>query len=150
MTTDDYIAAIEDPVRREMVTQLREVIRANIDPRFEEGIQYRCIGWYVPHAIYPAGYHCDPKEPVPFMGIANSKGHVSLHAFCLYVDDAVTSWFETEHKARTGKLDMGKSCVRYKKPEQMSLELIGELMKKISLDEFLAHYTASIPPSKKK
>ena len=150
MTTDDYIAAIEDPIRREMVSQIRDVVRANLDPRFEEGIQYRCIGWYVPHSIYPAGYHCDPKEPVPFVGLANSKSHVGFHAFCMYVDEAITTWFAEEHRARTGRLDMGKSCVRYKKPEHVSLELIGELIKKISLDDFLAHYMASIPDSKRK
>lgn len=150
MTTDEYINAIEDPVRRQMVTELRDVIRANIDPRFEEGIQYRCIGWYVPHSVYPAGYHCDPKEPVPFIGLANSKSHVGLHAFCLYVDEEVTTWFSEEHKARTGKLDMGKSCVRYKKPEQIPMDLVGELAKRITLDTFLKHYVASIPASKRK
>lgn len=148
-TPDEYIAQLPED-RKETITKLRKVINDNLPDGYEEGMQYGMLGWYVPHSIYPDGYHCDPKQPVPFVSLASQKAHIGFYAFCLYVDDEIIEWFKEEH-AKTGfKLDMGKSCVRYKKLDQIPYDLIGRTIAKIPLDDFLAHYTASIPESKKK
>ncbi len=112
---------------------------------YKEGIQYGFIGWFVPHSIFPAGYHCDPKQPVPFAGLASQKNYMSLYLMCIYGDEKQRKWFEKEW-AKTGKrLDMGKSCVRFKKIEDMPLDLIEEAVARVPVDEFLAHYQKLIP-----
>jgi len=99
------------------------------------------IGWVVPHSKYPGGYHCNPKDPLPFMGLASQKNSVNFYHMGIYGDPKLLKWFTDEHaKASSRKLDMGKSCVRYKKAEDIPLKLIGELAAKISVDDWIARY----------
>ena len=145
-----YLANLPDD-RRAMVQAIREVINANLPEGVEEGIQYGMIGWFVPHAVYPDGYHCDPKQPVPYASVANQKNKVSLYLFCAYVQSEVAQSFEEEYRAWLGKKpDMGKSCIRFSKLEQIPLQLIGQTIRQMTTEDFLARYTASIPPSGKK
>ncbi len=146
---DAYLATLPDD-RRAALSKLREVINAKLPAGYEEGLQYGMIGWYVPHSRYPDGYHCDPKQPVPFLHIASQKSHLAAYLFCVYCDPAMTAWFQEEW-AKTGKkLDMGKSCVRFKKLEDVPVELFGEVVARMPVDAFLATYTSQIPPSAKK
>ena len=129
------------PDRREVVGRLMQVMRENLNPGFEEGILYGGPAFYVPHSVYPPGYQCDPKLPVMFVGVSSPKGHVSIHAFCVYCDHGLLEWFQAEY-AKTGfKLDMGKGCVRIKKMDQVPYALFGELVKRVSVEDFLGTYT---------
>jgi len=111
--------------RRAAIEAIREVVNANIDPRFEEGIQYGMIGWYLPHSEYPDGYHCDPKQPLPFASVASQKSHIGLYLFCIYTSEDEKARFVEEWKATGKRLDMGKSCVRVKKLDDLPLEVLG-------------------------
>src|SRR6478735_9509814 len=110
-TVDVYLAQLPAD-RREAIATIRDVIRKNLDADYEEGMQYGMIGYYVPHRIWPAGYHCDPKQPLPFAALASQKNHLAIYLMCVYGNRDHESWFRTAW-ARTGKkLDMGKSCIR--------------------------------------
>lgn len=153
-TPAEYLAALPED-RREMVEAIRQVINDNLPEGIEEGIQYKMIGWFAPHSIYPDGYHCDPKQPVPYVSVANQKNKVSLYLFCLYVDSGTGSEkvaaFTERYRAWLGKKpDMGKSCIRFKKMSDIPLDLIAEAIRDMPTDTFLAQYTASIPPSARK
>jgi hypothetical protein len=109
------------------------------------------IGWFVPHSRYPDGYHCDPKQPVPFASVASQKNHIGLYLMCIYGREDHKDWFVSEWTKRAGKKpDMGKACVRIRKIEDVPLDLVTEAVARVPVDEFLAHYEASIPPSKRK
>lgn len=150
MTTPDaYVAAVPDG-RREMVEAIRAVINAHKPAEVEECIQYGMLGWAVPHAVYPDGYHCDAKQPVPYVQLANRKGNVALYLFCMVVEDGLVDWFRAELKARGKRVDMGKSCVRFKTMDDIPLDLIGETLQRMPLGAFLERYTAQIPPSAKR
>lgn len=144
-TPDAYLEALPAD-RRELVGAVRDVIRANLPAGYAEGMQYGMIGYFVPHAVYPAGYHCDPKQPLPFVGIGSQKSHVGLYFFCLYVDEALTAWFTSAWGATGKKLDMGKSCIRVKKLGDVPLEVIGELVRRAPVTAFVARYEASRGP----
>lgn len=102
------------------------------------------IGYVVPHRVYPPGYHCDPKLPLPFINLASQKNYIALYVMCLYTEPALLEWFISEY-AKTGfKLDMGKSCVRFKKIDHIPYELIGELVSKATLQEYLRNYEAGL------
>ena len=102
---------------------------------------YGMLGFAVPHSKYPAGYHCNPKDPLPFMGIASQKNFIAVYHMGVYASPELLKWFTTAHaKASPKKLDMGKSCIRYKKPEDIPFELIGELTAKMSADEWISLY----------
>jgi hypothetical protein len=135
--------------RRAAIEALREVVNANIDPAFEEGIQYRMLAWYLPHSRYPAGYHCDPKQPLPFASIASTKGGISLHLFCIYGNDGEVEQFQSEWRASGKKLDMGKACVRVKTLADVPLDVLGRAIKRLTAKKFVAHYEASIPAAGK-
>ena len=110
----------------------------NLDKDYEEGMQYGMIGYYVPHRVYPPGYHCDPRQPLPFAGLASQKNHMALYLMCVYGDTDHTKWFQ-EAWAKTGKkLDMGKACVRFKKVEDLALEVIGEAIKRVPAKKYIA------------
>ena len=145
-TVDQYLAELT-PERREAVSQMRDVIRAHLQPGFEEGMQYGMLGYYVPHSLYPPGYHCDPKQPLPFVHLASQKNHLSLYLMCQYAIDAEGSWFR-QRWAESGKkkLDMGKSCVRFKKVDDLALDLIGEAIANVSVEDHIRFYEASIKP----
>lgn len=143
-TIDAYLAGVPDE-RLELVNAIRRTIRDHCDPAIEEGMQYGMLGFYVPHSVYPAGYHCDAKQPLPFAGIANRKQAVSFYLFGLYMSEGdherfVAAWQKTGHK-----LDMGKSCVRVKKLESTPLDVIGKAVKRMTLRRFIRWYEASRP-----
>jgi len=126
------------PERVEAFTKLRNTILKNIPKGFEEGMHYGMIGYCVPHSIYPKGYRCDPKQPLPFANIASQKNFIAFYHMGLYGSSELLKWFVTEYpKHSSAKLDMGKSCVRFKKMDQIPYKLIGELMKKISVKEWI-------------
>lgn len=135
----DYIA--EMPTERQAAfKKLRAIIKKNLSKGFKE-VMDGMLGYSVPHSVYPSGYHCDPKQPLPFMGIASQKHFIAVYHMGVYASPELLKWFTTAHaKASPKKLDMGKSCIRYKKPEDIPFELIGELAAKMSADEWIALY----------
>lgn len=138
-TVAAYLSALP-PDRRKALQAVRKTIRANLDKAYEEGIQYGMIGYFVPHKLYPAGYHADPKQPLPFVGLASQKNYLALYMMCLYCDPKHLAWFKTSW-AKTGKrLDMGKSCVRFKKVEDLALDVIGEVIARVPAKKFIAFY----------
>ncbi|HUC79889.1 MAG TPA: DUF1801 domain-containing protein [Flavisolibacter sp.] len=139
-TPDDYVASLPEE-RREAIEKLRKSIKKTLPNGFAETIQYGMISWVVPHSKYPAGYHCDPKQALPFASVASQKNFISFYHMGLYSMPELMDWFVQEYpKHSSAKLDMGKSCIRFKKPEQIPYELIGELMKRLTADEWIAVY----------
>jgi hypothetical protein len=136
---DQYLDSLPDD-RRIVIEAVREVIHANLDSDLEEGMQYVMIGYYVPHRIYPAGYHCDPKQPLPYAGIASQKNHMSIYLMTIYMEPSHLKWFVDAWKATGKKLDMGKSCIRFKKLDDIALEVIGEAFKRIPASAYIANY----------
>lgn len=142
-SVDAYIEKLP-PQRREAVARLRRVLRENLPPGFTEEISYGMIGFVVPHELYPAGYHVDPRLPLPFINIASQKNYISLYHSGLYSDRALLDWFVGEYSVRyEGKLDMGKSCIRFRRPEAIPFELIGELARKMEPREWIELYEES-------
>ncbi len=148
-TVQDYLASLPDD-RREALEAVRKVILKNLPKGYEEGIQYGMIGYFVPHSIYPDGYHCDPKQPLPFASIASQKNHMGLYLFCVYCDPEGKDRFVREWKATGKKLDMGASCVRFKKLEDVPLDVLGATIKRVPVKDFIAVYESIIPASKRK
>lgn len=143
-TVDEYISKVPTE-RTEAISKLREIVRDNLPSGFEEGIGYKMIAYYVPHSKYPDGYHCDPKVPLPFINIASQKNFIALYHSGIYADKNLLDWFVEEYpKHVKTKLDMGKSCVRFKKVENIPYELIAELCKKMTADQWIALYEKSI------
>jgi uncharacterized protein YdhG (YjbR/CyaY superfamily) len=143
-TPEAYIA--EMPADKQAAfKKLRAVIKKNLPKGFKEEMSYGMIGFVVPHSKYPAGYHCNPTLPLPFMNIASQKNFIVVYHMGIYADPKLLKWFTDAHaKASTKKLDMGKSCIRYKKPEDIPIDLIGELTSKITPDEWIAIYEKNI------
>jgi len=142
-TVTQYLASLE-PERRKALQAVRMVVKANLDPKVKEGIQYGMIGYFIPHSVYPDGYHCSPEQPLPFMSIASQKNHMAVYLFCIYGDEAEAARFEKQW-ARSGKrLDMGKSCVRFKKLEDLCLETIGAAIKRMTAARFIEHYERNV------
>ncbi len=140
-TPDAYIASLPAD-RREVMAKLRESIVRNIPRGFEERMSYGMIGYVVPHSTFPAGYHCDPKLPLPFLCIASQKSHIALYHMGIYLSPELLSWFTTEmKKVSTKKLDMGKSCTRWKNPSDVPFTLIGQLVKRMSVAQWIALYS---------
>ena len=141
VTTEDYIAQINDTDKKAAIVRLREIINQNIPDGFEEGILYNMIGYYIPHSLYPAGYHCDPKIPLPFINIAAQKNFVAIYHMGIYADPELLQWFTDEHQKRSPyKLDMGKSCIRYKNAEKIPYDLITELIQKVTPADWIVLY----------
>lgn len=127
--------------RKDVMGKMRQTILESLPKGFEEGVGYGMILYFVPHTIYPAGYHCDPKQPLPFVSLASQKNFIALYHMGLYADPALLSWFTEKYKATvSSKLDMGKSCIRFKKMTDIPFELIGELMTKISVESWIETY----------
>ena len=139
-TVDQYIdEAPED--RRAALQQLRTIILENLPEGFNEEISYGMIGYVVPHSIYPKGYHCTPELPLPFMSFASQKNSINFSHMGIYAKPELYEWFVSEYpKHSKQKLDIGKSCIRIKKPENIPFELIGELAKKMSVTEWIETY----------
>ena len=131
--------------RKEVVTKLRNTILKNLPKGFKEIISYGMIGYVVPLEIYPAGYHCDPRLPLGFMFVASQKNFISLHHMGIYANPELLKWFTAEYpKHSKVKLDMGKACIRFKKPEHIPYKLIGELIKKVSVKEWIEGYEKAL------
>lgn len=143
-TIEDYIDQIPED-RKQPVQKLRKTVADNLPKGFEEGILYKMIGFYVPHSLYPEGYHCDPKTPLPFINIASQKNFVALYHSGIYAKKELLDWFVAEYpKHCKYKLDMGKSCVRFKKMEDIPYDLIAELCTKLTPEEWIEIYEAAI------
>lgn len=139
-TPNDYIEALPED-RKAVMQKLREIITGHLPEGFIETMSYGMIGYVVPHLLYPAGYHSDPKLPLPFISIASQKNFVALHHMGLYADEALMNWFTSEYpKHSKTKLDIGKSCLRFKKVDQIPYELLGELAGKMSAEEWIRIY----------
>jgi hypothetical protein len=146
-TVKEYLADLP-PDRRAAVEQVRDVILKNLDKDYEEGIQYGMIGYYVPHRLFPAGYHCDPKQPLQFAALASQKNYLSLYMMGLYCgcgegqkrENPHASWFRKEWEKTGKKLDMGKACIRFKKVEDVPLDVIGQAIARIPAKTYVAVY----------
>src|SRR5258708_21802298 len=146
-TVDQYLAELPDD-RREALAAVRRVILKNLDKDYEEGMQYGMIGYYVPHHVYPAGYHCDPRQPLAFATLGSQKNYMSLYLMCVYGSAEHSKWFR-EAWAKTGKkLDMGKSCVRFKKLEDLALDVIGEAIRRVPAKKYIEHFEAAFKSTK--
>ena len=131
--------------RKEAIKQLRDVVLKNLPDGFKEQMGYGMLGYSVPHKIYPPGYHCDPKLPLPFVGMASQKNFIAFYHMGIYAMPDLLKWFVAEYpKHSTAKLDMGKSCIRFKKPEHIPYKLIGELMKKVSVEKWIEVYEKNL------
>jgi hypothetical protein len=136
-TVDQYLAELPDD-RREALAAVREVILKNLDKDYEEGMQYGMIGYYVPHRVHPAGYHCDPMQPLPFAALASQKNYMSLYLMCVYGESEHSKWFRKAWADTGKKLDMGKACVRFKRLEDLPLDVIGEAIRRVPAKKYVA------------
>lgn len=134
--------------RRLAIEQVRQVIRDNLSREFEEGIQYGMLAYYVPHSLYPKGYHANPKLPLPCLCLASQKNHMALYLMCLYTGSEQTAWFEAEWRKTGKKLDMGKSCLRFKKVEDLALDVLSELFRRLTVRQYVLEYEASLTSSR--
>ena len=127
--------------RQEVMINLRKIILKNLPKGFEETMSYGMLGYVVPHSIYPDGYHCDPKLPLPFINLASQKNHIGFYHMGIYCDPTLMDWFKEEYpKHVSGKLDMGKSCIRFKNMNKIPFNLLGELVSKVSPDQWIKQY----------
>ncbi len=141
---EDYIDQLPSE-RKEAMQKLRQTILDNLPEGFEEQMNYSMIGFVVPHAIYPAGYHCDTNLPLPFINIASQKNFIAFYHMGVYAKPELLQWWQEEYpKHVKTKLDMGKSCIRFKKPETIPYDLIGQLVQKMSCDEWIELYEKNI------
>ena len=137
---ENYIEQLP-PERQEPMRQLRKTILDKLPEGFEEQMSYGMIGYVVPHSLYPAGYHCDTKLPLPFMNIASQKNFIAFYHMGIYANPELLAWFQAEFpKHVKTKLDMGKSCIRFKKPEQIPFALLGELVTKMTPEDWIDLY----------
>ena len=140
-TVSEYLKQLP-PSRKKAIGTIRKTVRANLGKGFKEGMQYGMIGYFVPHSTYPAGYHCDPEQPLPFLSVASQKNHMAVYLFGLYQDPKGLERFVTDWKATGKRLDMGKSCVRFKKIEEVPLEVLGRAIAGIDAKDYIARYEA--------
>ena len=139
-SVEEYINLVP-AAQREAIISLRKVIRENIPPGFSEEMSYGMIGFVVPHNLYPKGYHCNPKLPLPFLNIAAQKNFIAVYHMGIYCKPELLDWFINEFlKFSKKKPDMGKSCIRFKNPETIPYQLIGELAKRMSVQEWIDTY----------
>lgn len=143
-TVEEYLQKVPKE-RTAAISKLRDTVKTNLPQGFEEGISYKMIGYYVPHSIYPQGYHCDPSLPLPFINIASQKNFVALYHSGIYADKKLSDWFVEEYpKHVKTKLDMGKSCIRFKNVSHIPYELIGELCQKMTVEDWIALYEKNV------
>ena len=138
-TVSEYLQSLPAD-RRETIETVRQVILDNLPEGYEEGMQYGMIGYFVPHSIFPDGYHCDPRQPLPFVGLASQKHHVSLYLMAVYGSEGVQRWFRQAWTQAVGRLDMGKGCVRFRKLDDVPLEVVGEAVARFPVDVYVAQY----------
>jgi hypothetical protein len=140
----EYINSLPDD-RKVVMTQLRKMVQANLPKGFAEVMSYGMLGYVVPHKLYPSGYHVNPKDPLPFLAIASQKNFIAFYHMGIYSDLKLLEWFIKEFpKHSSTKLDMGKSCIRFKKIDQIPLKLIGELVKKVTVKDWISLYEGQL------
>lgn len=143
-TIEEYLQSLS-PERVVAMERLREVIKKNLPYGFEETLSYGMIGYVVPHSLYPNGYHCNPKQPLPFVNIASQKNFIALYHMGIYANPELLEWFVSEYQKHVqSKPDMGKSCIRFKKIDRIPYSLIGELMTKMSPEDWIVIYEKSL------
>ena len=139
-TPEQYLSELPED-RKEAMLQLRNAIKENLPPGFEEVISYGMLGYVVPHSIYPSGYHCNPKLPLPFINLASQKNFIAIYHMGIYANKNLESWFVSEYpKHVKTKIDMGKSCIRFKKMDDIPFDFIGELASKVSVEDWISNY----------
>lgn len=143
-TPDQYIAELPEE-RREVVQKIRDITLKNLPKGFEEQMIYGMLGYVVPLSIYPSGYHCSPELPLSFFSIASQKNSINIYHMMLYADQNLSDWFVAEYpKYSKAKLDMGKSCIRFKKMDDIPYELIGNLLAKVSVEQWIEVYESKL------
>lgn len=148
-TPEEYLESLPDE-RKAAMKELRKQIVKNLPKGFEEGMTYGMLGYYVPHSIYPAGYHVNPQHVLPFMNLASQKNFIALYHMGIYGDKKLLEWFTKEYaKVSTTKLDMGKGCIRFKKIDRIPFALIGALAAKMTVNEWIMRYEQNIQQRKK-
>jgi uncharacterized protein YdhG (YjbR/CyaY superfamily) len=149
-SVDEYVANVSENYH-DAIQKLRELVKMNIPKGFVEMLNYGMIGFVIPHELYPNGYHCDPKLPLPFVNIAAQKNFISFYHMGIYAKPSLLEWFVEQYaKTSTQKLDMGKSCIRFKKAEHIPYDLIGELMKKMTVENWIEVYETAFVSNNKK
>lgn len=139
-TPQEYVASLPED-RKMPIEKLRKTIVSNLPEGFHEEMSYGMLGYVVPHSLYPNGYHCNPKLPLPFMNIASQKNFIALYHVGIYMDPELFDWFVSEYsKVAKTKIDMGKSCIRFKKMDEIPYQLIGELASKMSVLKWISMY----------
>jgi len=136
-TVNEYIKGLPAD-RRAAISAVRKVVLDNLPRGYEECMSYGIIGYVIPHSIYPAGYHCDPKVPMPYAGLASQKNHMALYVMSVYGDNDTEKWFRKTWATTGKKLDMGKCCIRFKKLEDIPLDVIGKLIGRVSVKDWIA------------
>lgn len=143
-TPDEYYETLPEE-RKEAMQELRKQFKKNLPKGFKEEMGYGMVGYVVPHSKYPGGYHCDPKQALPFMGLASQKNFIAVYHMGIYSDPKLLKWFTDEFpKHSKTKLDMGKSCIRFKKPEHIPFKLLGELATKMTPDDWITLYEKNL------
>ena len=143
-TVAAYLRELPDD-RRPAVKKLRKVIKDNLPKGFKEAMGYGMPAYVVPHKLYPDGYHCNPELPLPFINFASQKNYVALYHMGIYADPKLLAWFRKQWpKHVSTKLDMGKSCIRFKKPDAIPFELVGELCQKMTPADWISRYEAQV------
>ena len=143
-TTQSYIETLPED-RKEAMQKLMGILEKNLPKGFEATMSYGMITFVVPHSLYPKGYHCKPEQALPFISIASQKNFIAIYHMGIYADAKLLEWFQAEFaKASKFKLDMGKSCIRFKKPDQIPYELIAELAKKMSVKDWVTRYETAL------
>ncbi|MEM7404466.1 MAG: DUF1801 domain-containing protein [Pseudomonadota bacterium] len=138
-TVASYLDSLPE-AQADTVRAIRDVVTRNLQPGFEEGLQYGMLGYYVPHSLYPPGYHANPKEPLPLASIGAQKRHIGLYLFCVYMHDDTRAWFVDAWRRTGMRLDMGKACFRVRSLDETPLELLGELFRAIDVQQFIDFY----------
>ena len=143
VSVEDYISKIPEE-RQEIFKKMFDAINSNLPKGFKQGVSYGMVGWNVPLETYPAGYHCTPGSPLPFMALASQKNFIALYHMGMYAKPELLNWFTEEFpKYSKRKLDMGKSCVRFKKMDDIPLELLAEMSKKMTVEEWITIYESN-------
>ena len=143
-TPAEYVDSLPDE-RKSVIENIRKTVLDNLPEGFEETMGYGMLGYVVPHSIYPSGYHCDPKMPLPFISVASQKNFIAFYHMGIYADETLLNWFVAEYpKHCKTKLDMGKSCIRFKKMNDIPLELLGQLVAKMSVQDWISLYEKNL------
>lgn len=135
-TVEEYLKSLPAD-RRSAINTVRQTILSHLPEGYVECIQYGMIGYVVPHSLYPAGYHCDPRQPLPYAALASKKNYMSLHAMAVYGNPEIEQWFRKKYQATGKKLDMGKACIRFKKLEDLPLDVIGQLIARVPAKAYI-------------